>query len=118
MKRITPFLFPLILIIATYFILIKDYEKSASRMLTTQVNGETIQLTKWDKYTNARSGFYKGECYILPINHPIQLSNVTKTVIKEMTEINMKDVLPKDVEKCIYKARMFKSDASNKPYKL
>jgi len=117
MKRLIPFLFPIILAVATYFILIKDYEKSNNKILTTQFNGETIKLAKWDKYTNARAGFYMGKCHIFPIDYPTKFMNVTKTEVKELSDINMKDVSPNDIKSCVYKGRMF-SQTSEKPIKL
>jgi hypothetical protein len=117
MKRLTPFIFPIILAVSTYFILIKDYEKSNNKILTTKFNGETIKFAKWDKYTKARSGFYMGKCHVLPIDHPIKLMYVTKTEVKELSDINMKDVSSEDIKSCIYNGRMFNSKTTNEPYK-
>ena len=118
MKRFTPFLFPIVLIVAMYFILVKDYEKSENKIFITDFQGETIKFAKWDKFTNSRSGFYKGKCHLFPMEHPFKLMFASKYEIEKLSEVNMKDVSPEDIKTCLYKGRMFDQDSTSKPYKL
>ena len=105
MDRYLSITLPLLSALFIYYIFTKDNENEDNKILITEFYGEKVILANWTKDKYIRSGYYKGHCYVFPIEHKVTYQYVNTEYKDLLAKENMIG-LKESSRDCFFRVRL------------